>query len=79
MSSTKWDWTPGEVRFIIGMSAIDVYVFISVSGQAPRGASGWHYKSFPKSVGMTGILDRMRRKETNPPLWQQMDPPGWYE
>lgn len=69
-----WDWTPGEVRFIIGGSAIDVYVYVKTSGSAPVSAEGWHYKAFPRGLGMIGVLDKMRRREVNPVLWQQEKP-----
>jgi len=46
-----------EVHFILTDPQItEVYIAVSVAGDCPLGAQGWHYKAFPARMSVLEIM-----------------------
>ena len=48
-----------EIRFVIEDELTQAYVFCRAIGDCPTGVQGWHHKTFPKSVAVTDIFQKM--------------------
>ena len=58
-----------EVRFIIEEELTQAYFFIEAKGDCPVQVHGWHWKTFPKSVGILDIMEKIKKGEEDPILW----------
>ncbi len=59
-----------EIRFIIGPELTQAYFFFQGHGDCPEpGTTGWHHKTFPKSVAVIDIIKAHGNGKDDPLLW----------
>ncbi len=58
-----------EIRFIIEPELTQAYFLYRGHGDVPLGVTGWHHKTFPKSVPVVDILKADSIAKDDPLLW----------
>lgn len=59
-----------EIRFKIEPELTQAYIFFQGHGDCPEpGTTGWHHKTFPKSVSVIDIIKAHADGTDDPLLW----------
>ena len=65
-----------EIRFVIEDELTEVYVLIYAKGDCPIGVQGWHHKTYPASLSVDKILEKMFTEKGGPLMWPLDAPQG---